>query len=83
MQKGLRVITLQGAIEKSPILLTQCLKNDWLDGIIIISYFGGSNNIFADCNWSRTLKMLLPADVCSTKALASLLVKHHTPSTFW
>ena len=39
MQKGLRVITLQGAIEKS----------EWLDGNIIISYFGGSNNIFADC----------------------------------
>ena len=23
--------------------------NKWLDGTIIISYFGGSNNIFADC----------------------------------
>ena len=27
MQKGLRVITLQGAIEKSPILLSQYWKN--------------------------------------------------------
>ena len=39
MQRGLTVITLQGEIEKS----------EWLDGTIIISYFGGSNNIFADC----------------------------------
>ena len=40
MQRGLlRVITLQGAIE----------KNECLDGTIIISYFGGSNNIIADC----------------------------------
>ena len=38
MQRRLRVITLQGAI-----------KNEWLDGNIIISYFGGRNNIFADC----------------------------------
>ena len=49
MQWGLRVITLQGAIEKSPILLSQYLKFEWLDGTIIISYFGGSNHIFADC----------------------------------
>ena len=46
MQRGLRLITLQGAIEKSPILLSLYLKNEWFDGIIIISYFGGSNNIF-------------------------------------
>ena len=49
MQKGLRVITLQGAIEKSTILLSYYRKNEWLDGTIIISYFGGRNNIFADC----------------------------------
>ena len=48
MQKGLKLITLQGAIEKSPILLSQYWINEWLDGNIIISYFGGSNNIFAD-----------------------------------
>ena len=48
MQKGLKLITLQGAIEKSPILLSQYCKNECLDGNIIISYFGGSNNIFAD-----------------------------------
>ena len=39
MQIRLRVITLQGAIE----------KNRWLDGTIIISYFGGSKNIFTEC----------------------------------
>ena len=49
MQRGLRVITLQGAIQKSPILISQYSKNEWLDdGTTIISYFGGSNNIFAD-----------------------------------
>ena len=49
MQRGLRAITLQGAIEESPILLSQYWKIEWLDGNIIISYFGGSNTIFADC----------------------------------
>ena len=49
IRKRLRVITLQGAIEKSPILLSQYLKNEGLDGNIFISYFDGSNNIFADC----------------------------------
>ena len=48
MQKGLKLISLQGAIEKSPILLSQYWKNEWLDGNIIISHFDGSNNIFAD-----------------------------------
>ena len=45
-----RAITLereQGAIEKSLILLPQYWKYEWLVGTIIISYFGGSNNIFA------------------------------------
>ena len=54
MQRWLRVITLQGVIEKSPILLSQYWKNEWLDGIIIISYFGASNNIFADCTCTFT-----------------------------
>ena len=36
--KKLRVITLQAAIEKSPILLSYC---------------GGSNNTFADCTFSE------------------------------
>ena len=53
MQKRLRGITLQGAIEKSPILLSQYWKNEWLDGNIIISYFGGSNNIFVDCIFAK------------------------------
>ena len=31
MQRGLRVITLQGAVEKSPILISQYWKmNDWM-----------------------------------------------------
>ena len=38
MQRELRVITLQGAIE----------KNEWLEGTIIILYFGSSKNIFTD-----------------------------------
>ena len=49
MQRGLRGITLQGALEKSPILLSQYWNLEWLDGTIIISYFGGSNNIFVHC----------------------------------
>ena len=49
MQKGLRMITLQGEIEKSPIMLLQYWKFERLEGTIIISYFGGSNNIFTDC----------------------------------
>ena len=49
LQSGLRVKTLQGAMEKSPILLLQYWKFESLDGTLIISYFGGSNNIFVDC----------------------------------
>ena len=37
MQRGLRVITLQGAIEKSPILLLQDWKKEWKN------YFSHSN----------------------------------------
>ena len=39
------MITLQGALEKSPILLSPYWINEWLNGTIIISYFGGSNKI--------------------------------------
>ena len=49
MQKALKLITLQGAIKKSPILRKQYWKNKWLDSNIFISYSGGSNNIFANC----------------------------------
>ena len=49
MQRGLRVITLQGTIEKSPILLSKYWKFEYLDGNIIILYLGVSNSIFADC----------------------------------
>ena len=60
VQRGLRVITLQEAIEKSPILLSQYWIFDWFDGTIIISYFGGSNNTFADCTLiSPTVSVLL------------------------
>ena len=45
------MVTLEGAIEKSPILLSQYWKNEGLDDTIIISYLVGSNNIFADCNY--------------------------------
>ena len=38
------------AIEKSPILLSQYWKNYHFERVTkIISYFDGSNNIFADC----------------------------------
>ena len=57
MQKGLKLITLQGAME----------KNEWLNGNIIISYFGGSNNIFADCIWKYGVKgQYLSEDFLST-----------------
>ena len=56
MQKGLRVMNLQGAIEKSPILLSQYCKNKLLDSNIIISYFGGSNIIFADCTLNCSIE---------------------------
>jgi hypothetical protein len=43
----------QGELKKSPIMLSQYRKFEWLDGTIIISYFSGSNNIFADCRKER------------------------------
>ena len=45
MQRGLRVITLQEAKEKN------------IDWTIIISYFGGNNNIFADC-WNHNIVLM-------------------------
>ena len=47
-RKAGRMITIKGAIEKSPILLLQYWKNKEFHSIIIILYFGGTNNIFAD-----------------------------------
>ena len=64
MQRGLRVITLKGAIKKSPILLSQYWKFEWLDGTIIISYFGGSNNIFADYTIDKGTVHFLPVLGC-------------------
>ena len=50
MQRGLRVITFQGAIEKSPILLSQYWTNYHFEREPkIISHYDGNNNIFADC----------------------------------
>ena len=33
-------------------------KNEWFDGTIVISYFGGSNNICADCTLQHNLNMI-------------------------
>ena len=38
--------------EKSIIAIAILERKKLLDGTIIISYFGGSNNIFADCKYS-------------------------------
>ena len=46
MQRRLRAITFQKAKEYLPILL---LKNGKLDSTIIISHFGGTNNIIVHC----------------------------------
>ena len=48
--------TLQGLIEKSPIFLSQYLKNEWLDGNTIISYLVGSNSIWSS---NRIMSMIL------------------------
>ena len=57
------MITFQGAIEESPILLLQYKKNEWWDGTIIISYFGGSKNIFADCIYVIVLPKIEIMDI--------------------
>ena len=44
--RGLRVITLQGTIEQKSNI---AWGKKWLDGNKIISYFGASNKIIADC----------------------------------
>ena len=45
-QRRLRVMSLQGAIEKSPILLLQYWKIDLFDRVPKINlHFGGTNNI--------------------------------------
>ena len=46
--RRLRAITLQGALEKSPILLLQHWKNEYIESNIFILHFGGTNNIFAN-----------------------------------
>ena len=45
-----RAITIWGAIEEGPILLSQYWKNYHFQRVTkIISHFESSNNIFADC----------------------------------
>ena len=73
MQRGLRVITLQGAIEKSPILLSQYWKFEWSDGTIIISYFGCSNNIFADSRIRKNSKNFSSIHHCSRISVGTSL----------
>ena len=68
LQRGLRVITLQGARKKSPILISEYWKNEGLDGTIIISYFGGSNNIF--CRLSNIY-------VCVTVGVIIIMHNYH------
>ena len=52
-QRRLRAITLQGSIEKSPMLLLQYWK---IVNKSTISYFGGTNNIFADCIYTLGIR---------------------------
>ena len=56
-----RAITKRGAIEKSPLFLSQYWKKyHFLMVAKIISHFDGSNNIFADCtHWDNDLKLAL------------------------
>ena len=71
------MITLQGAIEKSPI--SQYWKNYWLDSNMIISYFGGSNNIFANCNYLLFFMIALPNGIAlPTIAIAKVVALSHS-----
>ena len=64
MQIRLRVITLHEATEKSFNIAIRYWKNEWLDTTIIISYFGGINNIFADyIFWSISFKVLFESNL--------------------
>ena len=52
-----RAITKWGAIEKTPILLSQYWKNCNFERVTkIISHFDGSNNIFVDCMTADQVK---------------------------
>ena len=57
------MIALQGEIDKSPILLSQYWKNECLNGTIIIAYFGGINNIFADYTFSKVPDKLTTIEI--------------------
>ena len=76
MQKGLRVIILQGAIEKSSLLLSLYWKFEWLDGTIIISNFSVSNKIFVDCTLYLNFNFpVITAEVVITTIVSSLPTK--------
>ena len=66
MQRGLIVLTLQGAIKESPIL--QYWNNVWLDGTIIISYFGAPIIL-----WSAVCNILKSNGITFSKQINSRL----------
>ena len=70
-------MTLQGTIEKSPILLSQYWTFEWLDGTIIIWYLYSScweHEIkFAQKIWYATIKS---KGLCFAKFYAQF-IKHH------
>ena len=50
-QRRLKAITLQGAIEKSPILLSKYWKIDPFDRVLQnVTNYWATNNVLADCN---------------------------------